>query len=173
MGPMIKKHVTNISSHTATVYIQIFKACKFQGCHKSSIFAILFLRITKYPALWFMQVKVCQQNFEDENFTDGQFTAKTSKITSLENLYVCGIQYSSQTHLVTSVPTHNGRYPVTGHTELSTTVIINVFKCPHVTITSTRDHVSVCTNTMGAYKCNASNISLVRLTPLPSHSHVI
>ena len=32
-----------------------------------------------------MQVKVCQQNF-----TDGQFTVKTSKITSLENLYVYG-----------------------------------------------------------------------------------
>ena len=29
----------------ATVYIQIFKACKFRGCHKSSIFAILFSSI--------------------------------------------------------------------------------------------------------------------------------
>ena len=28
-----------------------------------------------------MQVKFRQQNFEDENFVDGQFTAKTSKIT--------------------------------------------------------------------------------------------
>ena len=25
-----------------TVYVQIFKACKFRGCHKSSIFAIFF-----------------------------------------------------------------------------------------------------------------------------------
>ena len=56
-----------------TVCIQIFEACKFQGCHKSSIFAILFSRITKYPALVFMQVKVRQWNFEDENFADGQW----------------------------------------------------------------------------------------------------
>ena len=28
--------------------------------------------------------------FEDENFMDGQLTAKTLKITSLENLYVYG-----------------------------------------------------------------------------------
>ena len=34
-----------------TVYLQIFEAYKFQGCHKSSIFAILFSRIAKYPAL--------------------------------------------------------------------------------------------------------------------------
>ena len=25
-----------------TIYIQIFEACKFRGCHKSRIFAILF-----------------------------------------------------------------------------------------------------------------------------------
>ena len=36
------------SFHNAmtTVYIQIFKICKFWGCHKFSIFAIIFLRIT-------------------------------------------------------------------------------------------------------------------------------
>ena len=74
-----------------TVYVQILKACKFQGHHKSSIFTILFSMITKYPALWLMQVKACQWNFVDENFVDGQLTAKTSKITSLKNLYVYGI----------------------------------------------------------------------------------
>ena len=47
--------------------------------------------IFKDHALWFMQVEVHQWNFEDENFVDGQFTAKTSKITSLENLYIYGI----------------------------------------------------------------------------------
>ena len=34
-----------------TVYVQIFEARKFRGCHKSSIFTILFSRITKYPTL--------------------------------------------------------------------------------------------------------------------------
>ena len=79
--------------HAYTVYVQIFEACKFRGCHKSGIFTILFLRITKYPALWFMQVKVCHWNFEDENFVDGHFAMRTSKITSLENLDVY-VQYS-------------------------------------------------------------------------------
>ena len=35
----------------ATAYVQIFKTCKFRGYHKSSIFVILFLRITKYPLI--------------------------------------------------------------------------------------------------------------------------
>ena len=47
-------------------------------------------KTTKYPTLWFMHIKVRQWNFEVENFTDGQFTVKTLKITSLENLYVYG-----------------------------------------------------------------------------------
>ena len=73
-------------SDNYTVYVQISKARKFRGCHKSSIFTMLFLRITKHLALWFMQIKVRQWNFKDENFADGQFTAKTSKITSFKNL---------------------------------------------------------------------------------------
>ena len=32
--------------------------------------------------------KFCQWNFEDEKFSDGQLTVKTSKITSLKNLYI-------------------------------------------------------------------------------------
>ena len=36
-----------------TIYIQIFKACKFQGCHKSSI-----LQFFEYCALQLMQAKV-------------------------------------------------------------------------------------------------------------------
>ena len=40
------------------LYTYKFWACKFQGCHKSSIFAILFLRIAKYPALRLMEAKV-------------------------------------------------------------------------------------------------------------------
>ena len=35
--------------------------------------------------------KFCWWNFEDENFTDCQLTTKTSKITSLENLYIYSI----------------------------------------------------------------------------------
>ena len=66
-----------------TVYIQIFEACKFQGCHKSSIFANLFLRITKYPALRFMRVKVRQWIFEDEKFADDQFTVKARKFVCI------------------------------------------------------------------------------------------
>ena len=85
-----------------TVYVQIFEACKFRGCHKPSIFVILFSRITKYPALWFMQVKVRQWNFKDENFVAGQFTVKTLKITSLENLYV----YGSYTDLIELIATY-------------------------------------------------------------------
>ena len=34
--------------------------------------------------------KFCQWNFEDENFADNQLTMKTSKITSLEILYIYG-----------------------------------------------------------------------------------
>ena len=82
--------LTTLTAWNFTICVQIFEACKFRGCHKSSIFAILFSRITKYPALWFMQVKVCPWNFEDKNFADSQFTAKTLKITSLKNLYVYG-----------------------------------------------------------------------------------
>ena len=72
-----------------TVYVQIFKAYKLWGCHKPSIFVILFLRITKYPALRLMQAKIfCHK---DGNFADSQLTAKTSKIASLENLYIYDI----------------------------------------------------------------------------------
>ena len=54
--------ITNQANHMlqysyTTIYVQIFETCKFQGCHKFSIFTILFLRITKYPPLQLMQVK--------------------------------------------------------------------------------------------------------------------
>ena len=35
--------------------------------------------------------KFCQHHFEDENFVDNLLTTKTSKFTSLENLYIYGI----------------------------------------------------------------------------------
>ena len=37
-----------------------------------------------------MQAKVLPRNFEDENFVGSHLTMKTSKTTSLKNLYVYG-----------------------------------------------------------------------------------
>ena len=45
-GPVFKE-----SHEIFTVCVQIFEVHKFRGCHKSSIFVILFSRTTKYPAL--------------------------------------------------------------------------------------------------------------------------
>ena len=66
-----------------TAYVQIFEACKFRGCHKSWFY--FWGSPSSYPALRLM---LCQWNFEDENFADSQLTMKTSKTTSLKNLYV-------------------------------------------------------------------------------------
>ena len=71
---------------------------KFWGCHKSSILAILFSRITKYPALWFMQVKVCQWNFKDENFTKAWklHPSKICTYTVYIYIYILAIEQSLQ-----------------------------------------------------------------------------
>ena len=70
-----------------TVYLQIFEACKFQGRHKFSIFAIIFLRITEYPAFQLMQAKVLSMKFQGWKFRRW-LTAKTSKITYIPRKFV-------------------------------------------------------------------------------------
>ena len=73
-----------------TVLVQIFKGRIFRGCHKFSIFAILFSRITgigKEHRLCVHYYKI----FEDLIFVDYALSAKTAKFTSLKNLYEYGI----------------------------------------------------------------------------------
>ena len=45
--------------------------------------------------------------------------------------------------MIGCVPANNGGHLVTGNTELSTTIIIDVFICSHITITSTCYHIPV------------------------------
>ena len=41
-----------------------------------------------YPVLQLMQTKILPMSYEDENFMGDQLTIKTTKITSLKNLYI-------------------------------------------------------------------------------------
>ena len=70
-----------------TVLVQIFEGRIFRGCHKFSIFAILFSRITG-----FCIGRLCGHyiNFEDLIFVDHTLSAKTVKFMSLKNLYEYG-----------------------------------------------------------------------------------
>ena len=61
------------------IYVQIFEAFKFRGCHKSSIFVIIFLRIIKYPALWLMQAKVLPMKFQGWKFRGWPVNRKNLK----------------------------------------------------------------------------------------------
>ena len=76
-----------------TVYIQIFKACKLRGYHRSSIFAILFSRIMHQVSCSLIHVsqKFANEILRMKILQMASSPRKSWKLHPSKNLYVCGI----------------------------------------------------------------------------------
>ena len=74
-----------------TIYILIFEGCNFRKQSKFRTFTVLFSKIICYQPLSSICIVIVLKKFEDLIFADDKLPTKTAKITSLENLYVCGM----------------------------------------------------------------------------------
>ena len=71
-----------------TVYVQIFEGLFLRIIEIQDFFAVFFSGIICYQPFSSTCIVIVFKNFEDLIFVDDKLSAKTVKITPLENLYV-------------------------------------------------------------------------------------